>query len=242
MLRIRYIIVMFLFVSASLDGSDFLKTTYSFSNVSVNYVDWSATTQKRAGSENFPYVEYERGSGYGWGETYILVDVRNPTKSYDENSNHKLAFALKPTLDIKLKSNFAFHIQDYHLQSHSYRTNDAVVGFSYKLNTAYDFWAKPFLGYHYKNSTYYTGKDGYMFGWLFNYSYKQFSIFNWHEMTFDRDRKDGYAKEMGTQGSLKFWWNTKQQLSLGVQYRYAFHELGSNAYQWAYIYSLKYNF
>jgi len=81
-----------------------------------------------------------------------------------------------------------------------------------------------------------------LIGWLLDYAYKQFSIFQWHEMTFARDTKDGYNNHMGMQGSIKLWYNTKQKVSLGIQYRYASYELGSKSYQWGYIYSIKYNF
>lgn len=242
MLKIKICFISFVLVCSSLNASDFLKTTYSFSNLSVNYLDWSKKTENETSRKDFPYIEYEGGSGYKWGETYIFIDVRNPTHTYSENSTHKLSFALKPTVDIKIKNNFALHIQDYDLHSQTYYTNDAVVGFSYKINTKFNFWAKPFLGFHYKTSTYYTGSNGYMLGWLFNYKYKQFSLFNWHEMTFNRDVKDGYANHVGIQGALKFWYNTKQKVSFGVQYRYTFYELGSKSYQWGNIYSVKYNF
>lgn len=241
MFKIKICLISILLV-CSLNASDFFKTTYSFSNLSINYLDWSSNTEKSTKRNDFSYVEYEGGTGHKWGETYIFVDVRNPTNTYHEDSKHKLAFALKPTLDLKLKDNFAFHIQDYDLHSETYYTNDAVAGFSYKITTKFNFWAKPFVGYHYKTSTYYTGGDGYMFGWLFNYKYKQFSLFNWHEMTFNRDSKDGYGSHMGVQGALKFWYNTQYKISVGLQYRYANYELGSKSYQWGYIYSMKYNF
>jgi len=242
-MKIKIWLLVFLLGDFSLYASDFFKTTYSFSNLSYNYLDWSGTTERKTNAVSFPYVEYEGGAGYSWGESYTFVDLRNPTKSYNESSSHRLAVALKPTLDIKIKDTFAFHIQDYDLHSKPYYTNDAVVGFSYKIKTKYNLWAKPFVGYHYKTSTYYTGGDGYMFGWLFNYTYKEFSLFQWHEMTFSRNHKDsGYGNHLGVQGALKLWYNTKQHISLGVQYRYANYELGKKAYQWGYIYSVKYNF
>ena len=237
MFKIKIWFLVFFLGDFSLYASDFLKTKYSFSNVSLNYLNWSNTN-----AEDFPYLEYEGGAGYSWGETYIFVDFRNPTRSYNDASKHKLAIALKPTIDIKIKNSFAFHVQDYDLHSKPYYTNDAIVGFSYKINTKYNFWTKPFAGYHYKTSKYYTGSDGYMLGWLLNYKYKQFSLFQWHEMTFNRNHKDGYGNHIGTQGAIKLWYNTKQHISVGVQYRYANYELGKKAYQWGYISSIKYNF
>lgn len=237
----KYFIALLFSFSLS-SAADLFDTTYTFSNISINYLDWSSHTQRTTARNDFSYLEFEGGSGHKWGETYIFVDVRNPTKSYSQNTTHKLAFALKPTLDIKIKECFALHIQDYDLHSKPYYTNDLVVGFSYKINTKFDFWAKPFVGYHYKTSTYYTGRDGYMFGWLFNYAYKQVSLFNWHEMTFNRDEKDGYGSHIGLQGALKLWYNMHSHISVGIQYRYAYYELGSRSYQWGNIYSLKYNF
>jgi len=243
MQKIKIYLIVFLLSEYTLYGSDFFKTTYSFSNISLNYLNWSDSTQQRTNAQDFSYLEYEGGSGHSWGETYIFVDLRNPIESYHDNAKHKLAFAMKPTLDIKIKNNFAFHIQDYDLHSQAYYTNDAVVGFSYKITTKFNFWAKPFAGYHYKTSKYYTGSDGYMLGWLFNYKYKQFSLFHWHEMTFNRDKSDAhYDNHMGTQGSLKLWYNAKHHFSFGIQYRYAYYELGSKDYEWGNIYSIKYNF
>ena len=242
MLKIKVCLLSFVLFYSSLSASDFLKSTYSFSNLSMNYLDWSSQTEERTNDKDFSYLEYEGGSGYQWGEIYTFVDVRNPTKNYNDDTSSKLAFAVKPTVDIKIKDTFAIHIQDYHLQSKPYHTNDAIVGFSYKLTTKFNFWTKPFIGYHYKTSTYYSGKDGYMFGWLLNYKYRDFSLFQWHEMTFDRDTKDGYGKHIGVQGAVKFWYNMKSKVSLGIQYRYASYELGNKNYQWGTIYSVKYNF
>jgi len=144
MRKIKFLFLISLLVNFSLYASDIFKTTYNFSNISMNYLDWSSTTRNKTQAENFPYLEYEGGAGYQWGESYIFVDLRNPTRSYDDASKHKLAFAMKPTLDIKLKNNLALHIQDYDLHSKLYYTNDAVVGLSYKINTAFNFWVKPF--------------------------------------------------------------------------------------------------
>jgi len=242
MMKNKILFTLFLVSLSPLYATDFLKTTYHFENLSVNYVDWSDATQKSSNAHDFSYVEFEGGTGHKWGGTYIFTDIRNPSRKYNEKSKNSLSFALKPTIDINIKDTFAFHLQDYEFNSQSYKTNDAVVGFSYKYRTNYGFWAQPFVGYHYKMSTFYSGEDGYMFGWLFNYAYKEFSLFQWHEMTFARDKKDGYGDTTGVQGSIKFWWNTKSKISLGVQYRYAYYELGKREYQWGGIYSLKYNF
>ena len=219
------------------EGSELFKTTYTFANVSVNYLDWRSSEK----ATSFPYFEFEGGSGHEWGETYIFFDIQNPTKSYNDEKKH-LAFALKPTLDLKITGTWAFHVQDYILESKPFRTNDAVAGISYKFTTDVGVWARPFMGFHYKSSSYYTGSDGLMFGWLFNYSYKDLRFFQWHEMTFLRDREDGYGDRVGVQGALSLWYKTPYKLRPGIQYRYTYYELGMKSYEWAWIYTLKYDF
>ena len=88
--------------------------------------------------------------------------------------------------------------------------------------------------------------NGYMAGWTLHYNIKlaqqKFSIGQWHEYTFNRDEENGYEQDSGTQGALSFWWHPIDELTTGIQYRYASHELGIDEYQDALIYSIKYNF
>ena len=235
----------FLFSTVSV-ANDTLKPNYSFTNVSINHLDWSKRTAENTSQKDFTYLEVEGGAGWDWGEFYMFLDVENPTKSYDATPAKNMRFAFKPVLDIKLKDKLALYIQDYNLRSKSFYTNNLVVGLSYKFIPDADFWIKPFIGSHYQTSTYYSGLNGYMIGWVFNYNIKlkeqKFSLAQWHESTFNRNKEDGYGNKIGHQGALSFWWHPISSISTGLQYRYARYELGSSQYQDGLIYSVKYNF
>jgi hypothetical protein len=114
---------------------------------------------------------------------------------------------------------------------------------------------QPFLAPHYQESNYYSGFNGYMFGWFSNYDFsfnkQKFTISQWHEMEFDRAEAhyladDGSRTEdgesYGVQGALSFWWRPIQEITTGIQYRYALNKLGVYGYQDGFIYTLKYNF
>jgi len=130
--------------------------------------------------------------------------------------------------------------------SKEFFVNNAVFGLSYKINTDFGLWLRPFIGPNYQESTYFSGFNGYMAGWTFVYNIKikeqKFSVSQWHEFTFERDEDDGYKDDLGTQGALAFWWYPIDEITTGVQYRYADSNLGEQSYQEALIYSLKYNF
>lgn len=57
---------------------------YGFSNMSVNYLDWTAKAEERSNGgyggakEDFVYLEIEGGAGYSWGDVYGFVDLENP--------------------------------------------------------------------------------------------------------------------------------------------------------------------
>ena len=227
-------------------NADILKSNYAFSNLSLNYLNWSEGTENRSPQRDFSYLEFEGGAGWDWGDIYMFLDVENPTKSYDATPAQNMRFVFKPVLDINLLDKFALHIQDYNLQSKDFYVSNLVVGLSYKIETDFGLWIRPFIGPHYQMSTYYSGMNGYMLGWVFDYQFtlatQKFSLAQWHQQTFNRDSEDGYGDKMGTQGSLSFWWHPVQKFTVGLQYRYASYELGSLEYQNGLIYSLKYNF
>ena len=214
-------------------ANNFLKTTYVFKNVSVNYLDWSTSTEKETAQKDFVYLEFEGGAGFEWGEFYMFLDV-------EEANNLRIAF--KPILDISLIDNLYLHIQDYNLRSKEFYVSNLFTGLAYKINTDFGLWIKPFIATHYQSSSYYSGFNGYSAGWTFLYNTEivkeKFSIAQWHECTLDRRDNDN----IGRQGALSFWWHPMDEVSTGLQYRYASHELGSQSYQDGFIYSLKYNF
>ena len=242
----RTLLLSTLLLTTSLFSNDIFKTSYSFKNISINYLDWTTNTEDATPQKDFAYLELEGGAGFSWGEFYIFFDIENPTKSWDDEPAGDTRLAFKPVLDVNVVDNFALHIQDYNLQSKDFFVSNLVVGVSYKVSTDFGLWIKPFIGPHYQESTYYSGLNGYMAGWALLYDFKitkeKFSISQWHEHTFDRDSEDGYDGNIGTQGALAFWWHPIDELTTGIQYRYASYELGSNEYQDGLIYSLKYNF
>ena len=109
--------------------------------------------------------------------------------------------------------------------------------------------------YRYQDSTYFSGWNGYMAGWIFNYDFnvlgEDFFVFQWHEMEFNRDKEHyqlnngitiGDGSSHGINGALSIWWKAHKKVTTGIQYRYAENKLGFANYQSAFIYSLKYNF
>jgi len=217
---------------------------YSFKNVSINYLDWSQETEKNTFQEDFAYVEFEAGAGFDWGDFYMFFDIENPTKSYTQTPAQNMRFAFKPVLDINIaNSNWSYHVQDYSLTSDTFFIHNFVNAVAYKYTTD-NFWIRPFLGVHYQESTYYSGFNGYMLGWTFLYNFtlkgEKFSLAQWHESTFQRDKSD-YSED-GYQGALSAWYKATQNITLGMQYRYSYQDLGYSGYTTGLIYSMKYNF
>ena len=235
-----------LFFVLHLFADDVFTTTYSFKNVSTNYLHWNSQTKEQTSKESFTYLEYEMGAGFQWGNFYMFADLENPTKSYNTNPSYDQRYVFKPVLDVKIFDNIYIHFQDYNLQSKKFYVSNFVLGLSYKLNTDFGFWIQAFIGPHYQKSTYYSGNNGFMTGWILNYDFRfttyDFTLTQWHEMTFKRNLADGYANKNGIQGSLALWMHPTTKLTPGIQYRYASHELGENTYQNGVIFSLKYNF
>lgn len=229
--------------------------TYSFVNLSVNYLDWGDATQEKTAQRDFSYLELEGGFGWDGGEFYGFADLKSPTARESGNFIDNLYISLKPVLDIDIYDKVALHIQNYYLSSNDFFVSDWVGGLSYKVSTNNGFWIRPFLGWHYLNTTYYKGMNGYMFGWTLNYNFtllqESFSIFQWHEIDFDRDKRYylgddgspiGDGTSSGVNGALSFWWHYNMSLQAGLQYRYANNKLGYQEYQSAIIYSIKYYF
>ncbi len=243
MKKVSFIVCLFLFTTIH---ADILKPNYTFSNVSLNYLNWTNGTSERASKKDFSYLELEGGAGWDWGDFYMFIDIENPRKSYNDTPADNMRFVFKPVLDIKIVDNFNIYLQDYNLKSKDFYISNLIVGLSYKIETDFGLWIKPFIGLHYQASTYYTGMNGYMFGWALDYQFEiqknKFSISQWHENTFNRDNENGYDNHIGTQGALSFWWHPLKEITTGIQYRYAYYELGSQEYQAGFIYSLKYNF
>lgn len=240
---------------------------YGFSNISVNYLDWTAKAEDRSNNgyggakEDFIYLELEGGAGYSWGDVYGFIDLENP-----ENINHDTGADGRTTNSFRIaaKGSIAANIgsSNWNVYSHLYSLTVAedgffdqnlVVGVSYDVFTDSGFWIKPFLGVHYENQTYAgSGFNGYMAGWVLGYNFEafgqKFMVTNWHETEFAREDQFRYngtehkLKSTGQNGAVSLWWNATQELTFGLQYRYADHKLGTAAYHDAAIFTAKYNF
>jgi hypothetical protein len=246
-------LLLFLPLQAEDEITSSFTPNYTFIDTSVNYLNWNSSTEKKSAQKDFVYLELEGGAGWDWGEFYAFLDIENPTHSYYDTPADDLRISIKPIVDIYLANHFSLHIQDYYLNSDSFYVSNLVLGFSYKYTSDYGLWFTPFLGSHYQSSTYYSGFNGYIGGWVFNYDFtfseQNFTLFNWNEIEFLRD-KEGYELEDGTaigdgksygfNGALSLWWHYNQKLTTGLQYRYAKYKLGSDEYQSGVIYSLKY--
>jgi hypothetical protein len=236
----------------------FISPSYSWFDLNVNYLDWSGGTVRRTShtKKDFPYVEFEGGIGWEWGELYFFTDLENPGEGFDSSkAPDDSRWVIKPILDIRIPGlpesidGLKIHIQDYYLYSDSFIVNNLVVGLAYKFSGE-NYLFKPFVGLHYMHDSFNsTCHDGYMGGWVANYDFSildnRFSLSNWHE--FEWDRKDGTyeggdGEDWGVNGAMALWWHMNDSVTAGLQYRYAYHKLGSESYQNGVIYTLKYNF
>jgi len=233
---------------------------FTWYDVNINYLDWTGGTVERVShtKDDFLYLEFEGGMGWDWGDLYFFTDLENPGKGFDTAEEpDDSRWVIKPILDINVPAEegdwwkgFQVHIQDYYLYGDGFWVNNLVLGLAYKFTTE-NFFIRPFAGFHYVDDKYNPAEwNGYMGGWVFNYDFtigeEKFSLSNWHEFEWDRD--DAYGKNgadgksWGVNGALAGWWHITDHVTSGLQYRYAYHKLGSKAYQTGLIYTLKYNF
>ncbi len=224
-----------------------LTPQYHFENVSINYLDWTPYTKTKTIDNDFFYAGFEGGAGWKYAEIYGFLYTENPTKSYDA-SGESLRFVNLVDLDLKIKNGFRIHLQNYHLDSSSYYTNDFVLGIGYKY-VSKSFWIRPFLGIHTTNDTFNNGLNGYMAGWLFSYNFsiqqRIFNVFWWDEFEFGREArfyKNSDKASWGNQGGVSLFYFLNKPFTLGITYRYSYHKLGVYTYQDAFIYSFKFNF
>jgi len=118
--------------------SIFAEQLYSFSNVSVNYLDWSKGTEDRTTQKDFGYVTLEGGVGWDWGEFYGNLNIENPTKKYtDDETSNTQRYATFADFDINIKNGFRLHFQNFHTHSDTFYVNDFVVGGAYKYQNGF---------------------------------------------------------------------------------------------------------
>ena len=255
-MRKIYLLFLFLFVPLfAQEKSSTFEPNYYFANVNINYLDWTNETQKQDTKDDFVYFGLEGGASWDEGDFYGFFNLENPFDKYSDENPHSMRFSTLANIDINIKNNFKFHVQNYHLHSDSFYVNDFVVGASYKYSSDFGLWLKPFVGAHFTNSTYYDGFNGYMTGWLFSYNFtlfsQDFNIFQWNEIEFAREKSfykgdDGLpigdGDSWGLNGAISAWWLINKSFSTGIQYRYADNKLGSPDYQSAMIYTARYHF
>ncbi|MDF1878120.1 hypothetical protein JHD46_00545 [Sulfurimonas sp. SAG-AH-194-C20] len=228
--------------------------SYSFVNLGINYTNWTKQTQDNILTKNFIFASTEYGFGSKLTEFYGNTNIENPFNSYDDEQAKNLRFLMVNDFDIKLTESFRIHLQDFHLQTDNYFVNDSVLGFSYKY-IYQGFWFKPFIGVHYTYDSYFNGVNGLMTGWLLDYKFKileqTFSIFEWNEIEFLRDKNFyelvdgtpiGDSKSNGLNGAIKFYWHPNEKITAGIEYRYSKYKRGSKEFLGALIYSVKCNF
>ncbi|WP_062260110.1 outer membrane protein OmpK [Endozoicomonas arenosclerae] len=235
-------------VTAAFTSTANAEYQYGFSNVSISRLDWSDGTEERTagGKKDFTYLELEGGAGFDWGEIYGFIDLENPHKSNKEDDGDGRRVAMKGTMRLNLgDTGFNLYGQVYDLSTDGFNEQNRVVGFGYNFAQG-SFFFKPFIGLHNAQTTYFSGNNGYMLGWVLGYGFKAFGedfmVTNWHETEFNRDEDYAEGKETGQNGAVSLWWNATDTITAGLQYRYADDKLGADTYQNAMIYTLKYNF
>lgn len=244
----------FLFIFILLGVTLYAAPIYSFNSMSVNYLDWRKSTEEKTTKRDFSFVKVDGGFGYEWIDFYGYLTLEHPSKSYNDAFPNNQRYVAFVDTDIEMKNSFKLHIQNFYVKSNDFYVNDFVVGFGYKYQNNNGFWIKPFIGVHHTYDTFYKAWNGYMGGWVLDYRFRlfenQFSLFQWNEIEFKRDKKFyedggvaiGDGKSYGLNGSLSFWWYLNEIFSTGLEYRYAKNKLGNIGYQDAFVYTLKYGF
>lgn len=229
--------------------------TYTFLNASLNYLDWSKSTEKSTLQDDFFFLELEGGAEWDFGEFYFFADIENPHQKWSTPANDNLRIAFKPIADIKIaKSKLYLHLQEYYYDSKPYYISNSVLGLSSKYSYK-TFWIIPFFGAHYQKSSDYSGFNGYMYGWTLNYDTtifnESFSISQWNEFESQRKKEDyiresgglyGNEKSYGVNGLLSLLWHIRPDATIALQYQYAKYKFGFKEYQDAYIYTIRYDF
>lgn len=229
---------------------------WGFANVGLHYLDWSRSTTNRTSEkshkDDFFYLELEGGAGFTWGETYGFFDLENPLNKEHDQKGDEQRYTFKNTNRIYL-GDTGFNLYGHVYGTYSapngnhFHDNMVLYGLGYNLKIS-DFWYKPFIAKRYTNQTYFTGSNGYVFGWVAGYDFttfgEKFSLTNWNEYEFDRADKyaAGNGGKEGINGAVALWWKPNPTITTGFQYRYADNKLGESFLQDGFIYSIKYNF
>lgn len=229
---------------------------WGFADIGLHYLDWTTRTTHRTSEkshkDDFAYLELEGGAGFSWGEVYGFFDWENPFNARHAKPGSEQRYTFKNTNRIYLGNsgfNFYTHVYGTYGSPDGRNFHDVMglygIGYNFKLDS---FWYKPFIAKRYTDQTYYSGNNGYVFGWVAGYDFtafgEKFALTNWSEYEFDRADKyaAGNGGSNGLNGAAALWWKVNPKITTGIQYRYADNKLGESFLLDGIIYSVKYNF
>jgi len=219
---------------------------WGFADVNVNHLIWDNSTKQKSTKTDFNYLELEGGGQFSWGEVYGFFDIENIGKR-----GEVLRTAAKGSVRKYLGregAGFSLYGHVYNFTAPGFSEQNRVYGLGYQV-AGQTWWFKPFLGLHDVTQTFFNGSNGFMGGWVAGYGFQigkqQFLLFDWHEIEFAR--KDAYAAQNGDarssqNGAASAWWIANRYWSLGAQWRYALNKLGTEGWQHAAIFTVKYTF
>ncbi len=215
---------------------------FGFADLNVNYLDWSAGTERKSAKRDFLYLELEGFAEFDWGDIYGFFDYENPGEPGVE-----VRTAAKGAVHRRLGlGGLTAYAHVYNFAMHGFFEQNRVLGLGYHFAGA-GWWFKPFLGFHDVSQTFYSGPNGYMAGWTVGYWFsvagERFMLADWHEFEFER-RAEYAAGQGGSRtshnGAVSLWWQVNPRFSAGVQGRYVTSKLGTPGSSGAVIYTLKY--
>ncbi len=213
---------------------------FGFADVSYNFLDWSQGTEDKSTKRDFSYLELEGYAQYDWGDLYGFFDYENPGHKGDE-----VRTAFKGAMLRKILGGLSIYAGVYNFAAHGFYEQSRVLGLGYFLEGK-GWWFKPWIGFHDVSQRFFSGPNGYILGWTVGYNFEvlseKFMIADWHEFEFDR--KKAYAAGNGGNqaahnGALSVWWNLRDNMSAGIQGRYATDKLGTPGSLGAIIYTVK---
>ncbi len=243
---------------------------WSWSDVSVNYLNWTDRAERVSNSgafgykKDFVYLELEGGMGGAWGDLYGFFDIENPTKNAnntsDNRSDRRTALKIVGRYNLTKLGDFPLmayaHVYDF--VDNGFNDQNRVLGFSTDIKSG-KLTISPWIGVHQESKSGVGtmnngGMAGYTLLFPFEYNGYNFMLSQWHEMEFSR--KDDYLVygnnlagqtklsdlRTGQNGAIGLTWNVNKQFATSLTYRYARNKLGTAGYEDAWIFSAKYNF
>lgn len=226
-----------------------MATDYNFGSVSLNHLNWVDATEDRSFHSDFNFIEVEYGGGREWGTFYGFTDLER-VDEYNSIEDYQISSKMSVAFNTSVKD-VAVYTQAFTVLSDDFKTLDTVIGAQYQGLNGENWSFNPFIGVqHSYTSNGFSGMNGLMAGWTAMYHFNaydnNFSITNWTELTANRNgkylAKSGEAKEFSVNGGLGLWYHVTQDITTGIQYRYADNKLGTDINANAVIYTLKFNY